>query len=454
MQKPNSISFASILRCIVCVQLLLVSVYAGAQMCSDPVNVIYGVTNGGAIHPIDVNTGIAATAVNPAYPGNAPDQSNGLSYNPVSGKFYYFKRNTSSTIVEFVSFDPATNIYTLLSNPSTTNSVYSGSLTNDGTGYYCWDTQGTLFYYNIASDTWTTITTNIKDQYGKDVDSIIRLNYSGDCAIDGYGNLWLMPSSATKYGVFRLNLPLPTNSVASVTVEEIVPLTPSSTTFVGIAFNTTGQIFMSTSSGNLYRLEDNLSLTLMASLSITMADLTSCNFPYSVLAGKDYNFTASVANGNVALAWKPSLQQGSVTYTIERSTDNRNWRTIATAADLQFSVNKISFTDATPAYGRNFYRIKIADAHSHITYSAVRTVVINKNSSFSLWPNPAVNTVFIRNKGENAMAIIYSETGSRIRSAIITSGLNNIDFKTLPAGKYVITIYSQNSSASFKVVKK
>jgi hypothetical protein len=52
------------------------------------------------------------------------------------------------------------------------------------------------------------------------------------------------------------------------------------------------------------------------------------------------------------------------------------------------------------------------------------------------------------------MAIVYSETGSRIRSAIITSGLNNIDLKTLPTGKYVITIYSHNTSASFKIVKK
>jgi hypothetical protein len=454
MQKPNSISTATILRAIFCVPFLLVSIYAGAQMCSDPVNVIYGVTNTGAIHPINVNTGVADPQINPAYPGNAPDQSNGLAYNPVSGKFYYFKRNPSSTITEFVSFDPATNIYTILSNPSTSNSVFSGSLTNDGTGYYCWDTQGTLFYYSIASNTWTTITSNIKDQYGKDVDSIIRLHYSGDGAIDGYGNLWLMPSSATKYGLFRLDLPLPTTTVASITVEEVIPMTPSATTFVGIAFNNTGQIFMSTSSSNLYRLEDNLSLTLMSSLSIPMADLTSCNFPFSVLAGTDYNFTASIANGNVALAWKPSVQLASATYTIERSTDNRNWHTIATAADLHFSINKISFTDVAPLYGRNFYRIKIVDAGNRNSYSVVRTVELKKDDNFFVWPNPVVNYVYIRNKGENAMAIVYSETGSRIRSAIITSGLNNIDLKTLPAGKYVITIYSLNSSASFKIVKK
>jgi hypothetical protein len=159
--------------------MLAAFLHSGAQTCSDPVNVIYGLTNAGTIHPINVNTGVAGPAINPAYPGNAPDQSNGLGYNLLNGKFYYFKRIPSSTIIEFVSFDPATNTYAMLSNPATTSSVYSGSITVDGLGYYCWDTQGTLFYYNISSDTWTTITSTIVDQFGKDVDSIIRLNGSG-----------------------------------------------------------------------------------------------------------------------------------------------------------------------------------------------------------------------------------------------------------------------------------
>lgn len=424
-------------------------------MCSDPVNVIYGITNSGTIHAIDVNTGVAEAAINPAYPGNAPDQSNGLSYNPTNGKFYYFKRIPSSTITEFVSFDPATNTYTILSNPSTGNSVYSGSITNDGSGYYCWDTQGTLFYYAISNNTWTTITSNIKDQYGKDVDSILRLHYSGDNAIDGSGNLWLMPSSATRYGLFRLNFPLPTTSVATLYIEQVMPMTVSTTTFVGICFNSTGQIFMTTSSANLYRLEDNLSLTLMSNLSTNMSDLTSCNFPMSVLAGLDYYFTAAIVNGNVALAWKPSTQQASVTYVVERSTDNRHWNTIATAEDLDFSMNKISFTDVTPNDGRNFYRIKIVDSRNRTSYSLVRTIEFSKAHHFTLWPNPVNSNVFIKNLGGNATAIIYSENGMRIKSAFISSGLNNIDVRILPTGKYILTIHTlSGSSASFKLVKK
>jgi hypothetical protein len=455
MRPLNNISFAVVLRAIVCLHLVLASSFAVAQICSDPANVIYGLTNAGTIHGIDVNTGVASAAVNPAYPGNVPDQSNGLAYNPTNGKFYYFKRIPSSSITEFVSFDPSTNAYTILASPSTSNSVYSGTITNDGGGYYCWDTQGTLFYYNISNNTWTTITSNIKDQFGKDVDSIIRLSYSGDGAVDGYGNLWMLPSSSSKYGLFKMNFPLHTTAVASITVEQVMAMTPTPSTFVGICFNSTGEIFMCTSPGNLYRLEDNLSLTFMATLSTNMADLTSCNFPLAVLAATDYHFTAFVSNGDVKLAWTPSLQQGSLTYTLERSADNRKWTPIASGSDLKFSLYKISYTDASPLYGRSFYRIKIVDAANHSTYSAVRTIELNKETSFSLWPNPVYSAIFIRNGAERADVTIYNEAGIMVRSAKITAGLNNIDLRALPRGNYVITILGTTGSrTSFRILKK
>ena len=450
----NNISVARVLRVMIYLQLLFVSVYVRAQVCSDPVNVIYGLTNAGTVHAIDVNTGVAGAAINPAYPGNGPDQSNGLAYNAVNGKFYYFKRIPSSTIIEFVSFDPATNSYSILSNPSTTNSVYSGSITNDGTGYYCWDTQGTLFYYNISNNTWTTITSDIKDQFGKDVDSIIRLHYSGDGAIDGDGNLWILPSGNSKYGLFTLNAPLPTTTVASITVQQVVPMTATTSTFVGISFNSTGQIFMCTSSGSLYRLEDDLGLTLMSTLSTNMADLTSCNFPLAILAARDYNFTAHNINGQVKLTWKPS-QQSSVRYSLERSKNNTNWTTIANEGNFNFAVNKISFTDASPLEGKNFYRIKIVDARNQTAFSVVRTIEISIARSFTIWPNPVRGNLFIRNAGRKATAIVFSETGNSMLSVVITPGLNNIDLEMLSTGKYFITMYTSNGiRTSFKILKK
>ena len=453
MRSLKTISFAKSARLILCLTALVTTLHSAAQVCTDPVNVIYGLTNAGTIHPIDVNTGNVGAAINPAYPGNAPDQSNGIGYNEVNGKFYYFKRIPSSSIIEFVSFDPATNAYTLLSSPATTSAVYSGSIAVDGLGYYCWDTQGRLFYYKISNNTWTTITSSIVDQFGKDVDSIIRLHSSGDGAIDGYGNLWILPSSNTRYGLFRLNGPLPTTAVASVTVQQVVAMTVPPTKFVGISFNSTGQIFMITSSDQLYRLEDNLSLTLMSTVTLNMGDLTSCNFPMAVLAGADHHFTASLVNDKVNLSWIPS--QPDFTYTLERSTDNRNWNAIAGSSDFTYSLNKISYVDELISNGKYFYRIRIKSASNNITYSIVRVVNSGKDNLFYVWPNPVSTDLFIRNNSKTALLAIYNATGYKVKSSRLDNGLNSINLHNYPPGKYIISIQTpEGRTATYKLIKK
>lgn len=453
MAPVFNISFRSLLRLLVCTPLLCLFINASAQVCTDPANVVYGLTNAGFIYPVNVNTGAVGSAINPAYPGNSPDQSNGLAYNQVSGKFYYFKRIPSSTIIEFVSFDPATNTYTMLSSPATTSSVYSGSITNDGTGYYCWDTQGKLFYYKIATDTWTTITSSLVDQYGKDVDSIIRAHASGDGAIDGNGNLWILPSSGSMYGLFRLNGPLPTTPVASLTVQQIVAMTPPPSKFVGIAFTVSGEIFMCASNNSVYRLEDNLSLTLMSTMPINMGDLTSCNFPLSVLSSNDIHFNATLRNGAVHTTWD-AVSNGTVTYIVERSSDNRNWHAISSAGQLRFGANNIYFDDASPTNGKNYYRLKMVSAIYGIKYSIVKTVNVINDAKLALWPNPANNEVFIQNGVGATSLVIYDPAGRKIQFARLTEGINTLNLSSIKEGRYIVVIRSAEGNLSaYKVIK-
>ena len=192
----------------------------------------------------------------------------------------------------------------------------------------------------------------------------------------------------------------------------------------------------------------------MSTLSTNMADLTSCNFPLAILANRDYNFTAHNINGQVKLTWKPS-QQSSVRYSLERSENNTNWTTIANESNFNFAVNKISFTDASPLEGKNFYRIKIVDAGNQTAFSVVRTIEISTARSFTIWPNPVKSNLFIRNTGRKATAIVFSETGNKVISMVITPGLNNIDLEMLSTGRYIITMYSSNGvRTSHKILKK
>src|ERR1700722_5874557 len=267
------------------------SAKVNAQMCTDPINVVYGMSNAGFIYPINVNTGVVGAALNPAYTGNAPSSANAIGYNTVNGKFYYFKRNYPATPQEFVSFDPTTNTYTVLAASPVTANVNSGCVNFNGTGYYCIDQNGNLCYYNIATNAWTLITSSYVDGLGNSYTSNITTYSSGDIAIDGLGDLWIVCSGNSKYGVYELQAPLPTTATSSVTLKQIIGITGTpggGTNFAGIAFSSTGQIYMSMSSGNnkLYRLDNASTLTYLSTFTVdgVGADMTSCSFPFNMFA--------------------------------------------------------------------------------------------------------------------------------------------------------------------------
>jgi hypothetical protein len=105
------------------------------------------------------------------------------------------------------------------------------------------------FYYNVSTNTWNTITSVIRDQAGNDVNAFIRANGSGDIAADGTGNLYMLPSSASRYSLYRLNVPLPTTGGKYYRYRDRSPDKPT-TKFGGIALNATGQIILSATAPN------------------------------------------------------------------------------------------------------------------------------------------------------------------------------------------------------------
>ena len=235
--------------------------------------------------------------MNPSFTGNAPNLSNALGYSQLNGKYYFFKRNTTTAPQEFVSFDPSTNLYTYLAAAPVAagaNVINLGCLNSAGLGYYCLDAFGGLYYYSVGTNTWTTICKNIKDQFGVTLNAIIgagSLNrYYGDMAFDGKGNLWIFISGSADYGLYKITGPLPITATANMTaIQVIAPNTASPAgTFGGMAFSSTGAMYLSSNSPNnrLYLLSTVNTLSFVATLGTDGIgnDLTSCNFPLTILA--------------------------------------------------------------------------------------------------------------------------------------------------------------------------
>jgi len=443
--------------------LMVISKQDNAQMCTTPGSVIYALSNSGNIYPVTVSTGSVAAPVN-STPLSTTNAANAIGYNTVNGLFYYFQNANSGGSEQFVSYNPSTNTYTTLASAPITGSVLKGCVSFNGTGYYCLDANGNLCYYNITANTWVLACSNFTDQFGNNVSSVFKSGASGDIAIDGLGNMWVVASNTSTWGLYKISAPLPTASVASMTVSQLVSpntATPAGTNFAGIAFDPAGNIYMGTNN-DLYLLQNNFSLTHLAAFSAggICGDLTSCNYPFGVLAVSFQNIIA-VANENksVSVSWTVSEQASTRGYYVERSTDGSNWSQLSFVPSngLAKSSAQYIFLDNNPDNGINYYRIEETDIDGSGNYSETRTVSIENTvgSYLRVWPNPAKDQINIQNNNNYTNAKIYSQSGALTGEIALKQGTNAMNVSALPFGAYIVNVKDANGhSYNMKFIKE
>lgn len=449
--------------CIAITFLLLSSVTGIAQVsavCTNPTNTIYGLTGNGEIYPINTTTITVGSVVkNNSYSGSSPQRANGMGYNSFNGKFYYFKRNVTSSPQEFVSFEPATNTVTALATSTCSDEVHTGCVSHDGKGYYTVDVAGNLNYYNIITNTWLKITGNIVDQDNNDVDAVIRSQDAGDMAIDGYGNIFLVTSSNTNYALYKIPAPMPTSAVAKLTVERIIPpttSTPNGSSFAGIAFKPNGEIYMSTKNGNrLYLLKTMSSLVFVGTLSVSDLgnDLTSCVFPWEVLPVIWKSFTATMKDNNsVLLNWEAG-EQNNRGYYVQYSSNGTDWDNItyipSTAEGL--STEAYSYIHINNGEGKQYYRINQVDYNGKNTYSETAAVMLtNSKSGISVWPNPSSEMIRIAGAniktGNQSSASVFDISGKMLIKQQLQPGVTNVNISSLPNGTYLVKVQDKNGN--------
>jgi hypothetical protein len=446
---------------------ILLRAESHAQVCSDPANVIYGLTSTGNIRPVHVATGLADPAINPPLTGlGYPPSSNGMGYNPVNGNFYYFDIFEPGN---FVSYNPATNQTTNLSPmPSIYYAgVLSACVNNTGTGYYCLDAGWVLFYYNIAADSWTLVDSVMVDQNGNNVTSQFKHMYGGDMAMDGTGNLWMVTASDSTYALYVAEGPLPTTYVSQLPVMQLIPETTlyeDGGSVDGIAFDPVGNIYLSTNS-DLYELQSGTTtITHIGSFGLdttseVMEDLTSCNFPGTEILGLPYTgFTASLqANRTVLLNWQYGQVAGTG-FSIQHSPDGQQWSAIGyQAVDGASPSTGYSWLDTHPFDGKNWYRIIMENPASTGYYSPIRVVDVTAATAITISPNPVKDALYMQydGRGGSAKATIYDPTGRLLEEIFLSAGSTAVSMAGWPSGIYIVSVqFGDGRSYPQKVLKQ
>lgn len=465
------------------------SIKIEAQLCSNSTDSVYGlnsITGSGSGQIISININNAGTNT-VGSPAATSANANGVGFSQVNGRFYFFNQCGSGT-VEFVSFDPISGSKITLSNPPlfpASQKVRSGTVTQGGSGYYFIFpgataamgypvTNPALYYYNIGAGTWTLITQSFLDISGNPVTPIRTLN-SGDIAFDGTDNLWILSSNAANYALYRLNAPLPTTAVASVTVDTIIAqtATPGNVSFTGIAFNSEGNLYLSTGSytvapgvaGNnqLYEMVTATSpLVTIGTLPNGYGDdLTSCVYPVGVLPLTWVNFSATLNTNSVKLIWKVNESENVEGYNVEFSKNGESWQTIALIPKENNSTGSLKtyyYSHDGRHDGANYYRIIQLSASGSKSISSTKTILTNAYNKIYIGPNPVKDIIYLYNK-DNAsklLAQVFDKEGKLVYSTVVTPYQQSINIGHLSKGSFILKLLSPATneiSAGYHFIK-
>jgi hypothetical protein len=281
--------------------------------------------------------------------------------------------------------------------------------------------------------------------------------------MDGWGDLWFLCSSTTSYGLFEFRGSLPVAAVASITlIQKIAPTTPTPTgfSFAGIAFNPSGQIYLSTiGDDNLYRLNNDLTLTFLGGLTVANAgtDLTSCNFPMAVLSVNWETFIIeSKDDQQINLSWT-AMNENVKGFFVEMSKDGETWQTLAfVERNSQLLQGKYQYIYSSALTGKYYFRIKQVGASGEYSYSQVKFIDMKSTTFASIGPNPTKGLIRINNDA-NAFSsiVIFDLAGQLINHTALSKGLNSINIAQLPTGTYMLRLVGASGQMQYeKIIKE
>jgi len=160
------------------------------------------------------------------------------------------------------------------------------------------------------------------------------------------------------------------------------------------------------------------------------------------------SFAAVAKDGQAYLQWQTSLEENSRQFIVERSTDGINYSEIGSvaAAGTSHTLRTYSFTDATPAPGTNYYRVKEQDLDSKLTYSSIRALHFSAAGPAKVaWTSAASGQAEITLlSGNNELYSVIDINGRKLQQGHMSGG--KLYLSGMAGGVYIVNITTQSGS--------
>ena len=151
------------------------------------------------------------------------------------------------------------------------------------------------------------------------------------------------------------------------------------------------------------------------------------------------SFTGQKKGNTSLLEWKSENEINFSRFEIERSNSGNNFLKISTVSAKNIAGTNLYYvTDAAPAAGFNYYRLKQIDLDGKFSYSQTIKLFFKGDRMITIAPNPTHETVYVRDADIGSLIIILDMQGRKIITERVMSVNHKINVMALPAGLYML----------------
>jgi len=193
-----------------------------------------------------------------------------------------------------------------------------------------------------------------------------------------------------------------------------------------------------------------VNFTVDAKTASTYANRFTILFTPSALAVNSIVASASLNNKIATITWNTVGEKGESYFEVEKSTDGKNFASIAKQTAKNTSNASYTATDNSVVSGNNYYRIKAVSTTGAVSYSNVAKLTNNSPlTTYALYPNPltgkTLNVSLSNVVAGKYVVSIYNVLGQKVNEQTITHAGGNATHaltinNTLAKGIYSVTI--------------
>lgn len=173
-------------------------------------------------------------------------------------------------------------------------------------------------------------------------------------------------------------------------------------------------------------------------------------------------FNGILKDKTTLLNWKTSGEKEFGGFNVQRSQDGLNFSTIGFVAGHAHGTSKEDYAtvDRQPLTGINYYRLQLLDKDRKFTYSRIVSVTLQEGwFTFSAYPNPATNVIYVRTTGinEKATVKVIDAQGKTVKLETIqlTPGAAHpVNVNTLAHGTYILKLSTKTTTSTRKFIRE